>query len=115
MDLKLKEIAQLLKVSEKTIYRWIKDEKIPFYRINHQYRFRTDEISQWAAKNKYEISDVDLDLSDNRPITIIDSLNNGGIYYHLSGATMVDALTNVVNVINIPIGLDKDNLLNHKL
>lgn len=115
MDLKLKEIAQLLKVSEKTIYRWIKGEKIPFYRINHQYRFRTDEISQWAAKNKYEISDIDVEINDDKPITIIDSLNNGGIYYHLSGATMVDALTNVVNVINIPIGLGKDDLLNHLL
>lgn len=115
MDLKLKEVAELLKVSEKTIYRWIKDGSIPFYRINHQYRFRTDDINQWAINKKYELTDLEFDEGHSEPVCILKSLSNGGIYYHLSGKNMQEALTNAVAFINLPKGLDKGTLLPHLL
>ncbi len=39
MDLKQKDVAELLNVSESTIKRWVADGKIPYYRLNNQYRF----------------------------------------------------------------------------
>ncbi len=39
----------LLDVSEKTIYRWIKQSKLPAYRINEQYRFNRAELLEWAT------------------------------------------------------------------
>ena len=39
MKLSVKDAAQMLDVTEKTVYRWIKQESIPCYRINEQYRF----------------------------------------------------------------------------
>jgi len=36
MDLKIKDVAELLNVSETTIRRWLKDGKIPAYQLNHQ-------------------------------------------------------------------------------
>lgn len=113
MDLKLKEVAKLLKVSEKTIYRWIKDEKIPYYRINHQYRFRSDEINQWAVSNKYEITGIDVNTTFSDPISIAKSLKNGGIYYHIAQNNMSELLSNAVDLINIPRGLDKETILTH--
>lgn len=115
MDLKLKEVAEQLKVSEKTIYRWIKDGSIPFYRINHQYRFRTDEINQWAINKKYELTDFDRDEDQPEPVSVLKSLANGGIYYMLSGKNMQEALPNAVSFINLPKGLDKQTLLAHLL
>ncbi len=47
MDLKIKDVAELLNVSETTIRRWLSDGKIPAYRINHQYRFSRIEIENW--------------------------------------------------------------------
>jgi nitrogen PTS system EIIA component len=47
MDLKIKDVAELLSVSETTIRRWLTDGKIPAYRINHQYRFSRIEIENW--------------------------------------------------------------------
>jgi nitrogen PTS system EIIA component len=47
MDLKIKDVAELLSVSETTIRRWLIDGKIPAYRINHQYRFSRIEIENW--------------------------------------------------------------------
>lgn len=52
MDLKIKDVAELLNVSETTIRRWLTDGKIPAYRINHQYRFSRIEIENWMLRCK---------------------------------------------------------------
>ena len=44
MQLSVKDAAAVLSVSEKTICRWIKQEAIPFYRINEQLRFNRTEL-----------------------------------------------------------------------
>lgn len=52
MDLKIKDVAELLNVSETTIRRWLADGKIPAYRIHHQYRFNRFEIENWVMSHK---------------------------------------------------------------
>ena len=47
MDLKIKDIAKLLNVSETAIRRWLAKEEIPAYRLHHQYRFSLIEIENW--------------------------------------------------------------------
>lgn len=47
MDLKIKDVAELLNVSETTIRRWLAERKIPAYRLHHQYRFSRIEIENW--------------------------------------------------------------------
>ena len=57
MDLKIEDVAELLKVSETTIRRWLRDGKIPAYRINHQYRFNRIEIENWLMRCKLKSSE----------------------------------------------------------
>lgn len=52
MDLKLKDVAEMLNVSETTIRRWLADNKIPAYRLQHQYRFDRAEIENWVMQHK---------------------------------------------------------------
>lgn len=52
MDLKIKDVAELLNVSETTVRRWLSDGKIPAYRMNHQYRFSRIEIENWMMRCK---------------------------------------------------------------
>ncbi len=54
MDLKIKDVASFLNVSETTIRRWITDGKIPVYRINQQYRFSRTEIENWVISHKLD-------------------------------------------------------------
>lgn len=110
MDLKLKELAELLQVSTKTIYRWINDNKIPYYRINHQYRFRTDEINQWAATNQQTIPDFPGSAAE-KPVTVLNSLQNGGIFYNIEGVDVQAILTNAVDKITLPSYLDRNEIL----
>ncbi len=48
MDLKLKDVADLLNVSETTIRRWVQENQIPHYRLNQELRFSRNEIEPWV-------------------------------------------------------------------
>ena len=54
MDLKIKDVAELLNVSETTIRRWLTEGKIPAYRLHHQYRFSRIEIENWMMSCRLE-------------------------------------------------------------
>ena len=62
MDLKIKDVAELLNVSKTTIRRWLSDGKIPAYRLNHQYRFNRGEIESWLLRSKIKSSQEEGDL-----------------------------------------------------
>src|SRR5271163_1192284 len=72
MDLKIKDVAELLNVSETTIRRWITDDKIPIpipvYRINHQYRFSRIEIEDWIMRCKLKSQETGSSLFNERQI-----------------------------------------------
>lgn len=58
MDLKIKDVAELLRISESTVRRWLTEGKIPAYRLNRQYRFSRTEIEDWVLNRKMGLTDV---------------------------------------------------------
>lgn len=46
----LKELAEYLKVAEKTIYRLVNENKIPAFKVGGSWRFRKAEIDNWIDK-----------------------------------------------------------------
>ena len=54
MDLKIKDVAELLNVSETTIRRWLTEGKIPAYKLHHQYRFSRIEIEDWMMSFRHK-------------------------------------------------------------
>jgi nitrogen PTS system EIIA component len=54
MDFKIKDVADLLNVSETTVRRWVLDGKIPSYRINQQHFFSRAEIENWVISHKLD-------------------------------------------------------------
>lgn len=112
MDLKIKDIVDLFQVTEKTVYRWIKDKKIPCYRINHQYRFNRAEINEWILGNKIELSSTLFELSiAGRPTVFTDLLRRGGIYSDVPGRTMKEVLHNAIALINTPPEISKEEII----
>lgn len=71
MDLKIKDVADLLNLSETTIRRWLADGKIPAYRIHHQYRFNRQEIEDWVMCQKIG------KLSNGTPLATTESEEEG--------------------------------------
>ena len=45
--LTIEELADYLKVSRRTIYEWLKLEKIPAVKLLGQWRFKKDKIDIW--------------------------------------------------------------------
>jgi PTS system nitrogen regulatory IIA component len=112
MELKIKDIVELLQVTEKTVYRWIKDNKIPCYRINHQYRFNRAEINEWILSNKIELSPSLLDISiSEKQDNLATLIEKGGILTNVSGETVAEVLRNAVETINTPSNKSKEVIL----
>ena len=112
MDLKIKDIVTLLNVPEKTVYSWIKKNEIPFYRINHQYRFSRAEINEWILKTRQEFSSSLINLINTENQTTLSLLIERGEIIKLeSGESVPDILRSAVEKIKLPESLTKDELL----
>lgn len=48
--LTIKEVAEYLKVTERTIYRLAAAKKIPAFKVGGTWRFRTADIDGWIAE-----------------------------------------------------------------
>lgn len=48
VDLKLKDVAELLNVSDATVLRWVSEGKIPYYRLKQQFLFNRSEVENWV-------------------------------------------------------------------
>lgn len=124
MDLKIKDVAELLSVSETTIRRWLSDGKIPAYKLNRQYRFSKIEIENWMMQQKLMLSEEknlkstkehqiypqekQPTQSGNQQYSLYRALNRGGIYYDIAGDTKEEVIRNAVPFIAEKMRLDTD-------
>lgn len=46
----VKELAEYLKIAEKTAYRFVAEGKIPGFKVGSSWRFRKKEIDGWIAR-----------------------------------------------------------------
>lgn len=114
MQLDVRDVAKLLNVNEKTIYRWVQQGNLPAYRVNSHYRFNRAELLEWATARKINMS-VDIFLepegaSTSAP-TLVEALTAGGIFYRLGGRDKESALRAVVEIMRLPDDVDRDFLL----
>ena len=50
--LMVKELAQMLRVKVRTVYSWVEDNQIPYYKPGRITLFRVDEINEWLEKKR---------------------------------------------------------------
>jgi nitrogen PTS system EIIA component len=111
MDLKMKDIIDLLDVPEKTIIQWINEKRMPSYKIKNQYYFNKAEVNEWILKNNIAVSEKILDLAlTNRPVSLIDLIKKGDVHYGIKGTTVLKVIDDVVATIPIPKSADKDTV-----
>ena len=48
----VKEVAEYLKIAEKTAYRFAIEGKIPGFRVGAAWRFRKSEIERWILEQE---------------------------------------------------------------
>jgi nitrogen PTS system EIIA component len=126
MDLKIKDVAELLNVSETTVRQWLVDKRIPAYRINEQYRFSRTEIEDWVLRHKLEnsqdllaseksLSPSPSELSSpvqggNKQYSLYRAVHKGGILYDIPETTKEDVIKSATKTIATNLGLDAEIL-----
>ena len=129
MDLKIKDVAELLNISETTIRRWITEGKIPAYRIHHQYRFNRTEIEDWVMQHK--LNSMPENAAAPKPndyfvqeaptpklakkggikqYSLYRAINKGGIFHGIPGNTKEEVICSSMKLIAHQLGLDADVL-----
>lgn len=133
MDLKIKDVAELLNVSETTIRRWLGDGKIPAYRLNHQYRFSRIEIENWVMRCKlkpdeegeakflpfaqdqiFPLPSENLEPQSQRggmqQFSLYRAIHKGGVFAQVAGESKEEIIRGTTKLIAQRLGLDADVL-----
>ena len=126
MDLKIKDVADLLNVSETTIRRWLGDSKIPAYKLNGQYRFSRIEIENWMMSQKLQVREnligpkEMVSLKDEKTKTLLANqigsqayslfraVYKGGVVNNVEGNNKKEVIFEAVKIIAANLGLDAD-------
>jgi nitrogen PTS system EIIA component len=112
MQLKIRDTAKLLGVSDKTVYRWIKAGVIPAYKVHDQYRVDRVQLLEWVAARKMPVSAEifsESKESDEMP-SLVRALDAGGVAYRVDGVDKPSVLRCVVDCMRLPEGVDKEFL-----
>jgi PTS system nitrogen regulatory IIA component len=113
MKLNVRDAAQLLNVTEKTVYRWIKQGVIPAYQINDQYRFSRAELLEWATSRKISVSPeifAEPEGGEAPPPSLSEALRAGGVHYRIGGTDKATVLHAVVDMMKLPEEVDREFL-----
>jgi PTS system nitrogen regulatory IIA component len=123
MDLKIKDVADLLNVSETTIRRWLTEGKIPAYRLNHQYRFDRTEIEDWVMKKKlghtpeeFVVKGVSKAAAEPeektgiRQYSLFRAIHKGAVLRNVAGKAKNELIRNTMKKIAGDLNLDAEGL-----
>ncbi|HET9795748.1 MAG TPA: PTS sugar transporter subunit IIA [Thermoanaerobaculia bacterium] len=112
MDLKVRDVARLLNVSEQTVYRWVRGRALPAHRVHDQYHFNRVELQEWAALHKHRVSpELFAPNGSAKELPgLREAIERGGIYYAIAGQGRNDVLAAVTRLPGIPAGVDRQLL-----
>lgn len=114
MDLKTKEVAELLNVSEITVQRWVREGLIPYYKLQDEHRFSREEIENWVLSSR---QDGDVSLFDDgksqeslgtKQFGLYRAIHKGGVYTDIEGTTKEEVIRASVECIASDLGLDEE-------
>ena len=111
--LTVRDAAALLNVSEKSVYRWIKQGVLPAYQVDDQYRINRTELLEWATERKLHVSPEifsEPEREGQPAPTLEQALRVGGVHYLIAGRDKAGVLRAVVGLLELPADVDREFL-----
>jgi PTS system nitrogen regulatory IIA component len=107
--LSVKEVAKLLNVSEKKVYRMIAQNEVPVNKVGEEYQFNRVELLEWATSMGIHVSTESIVAAPETDSPLfIDALREGSIAYNVPGNDKVTVLRNVVKLLKLPANVDPE-------
>lgn len=120
MDLKIKDVADLLHVSESTIRRWLTQGKIPAYKLNHEYRFDRNELEAWVLSQRTTPENNEISLKEeptttqtskgSQTFSLYRAIHRGGIYKNVPATDKQSLIKNATALMATRFDLDAEGL-----
>lgn len=115
MDLTIKDVAELLNVSQSTIEQWIQEGSMPCYRIADQYRFSRMEIEDWvlsrqSGNSPFNQGSTVTESSGSQQFSLFRAIHKGGVLHEVEGVDKEEVIRNAMKVIASDLNLDADVL-----
>ncbi|OHB62272.1 MAG: hypothetical protein A2Y76_05390 [Planctomycetes bacterium RBG_13_60_9] len=96
----VREAADVLGVSQKTVYRWIKDGRLPSHRLGGQHFLERSEVNSLAIREGLRpMPDSTDDGQTDADVSLYDMLVRGGVFYRIGGTTKKEVLQNALNMV----------------
>jgi PTS system nitrogen regulatory IIA component len=101
----VREAADLIGVSQKTVYRWIKDGRVPSYRLGGQHFLERSEVNDLIIREgSLPIPEGVAEDEQDEDVSLREMLVKGGVFYRISGTTKREVLLNALGMVR---GLDE--------
>ena len=113
MQLNVREVSNLLRVSEKRVYDWIKRGILRADRVNDQYRLHRSDLLERTSSREIDIpAEI---FADPSPVGVpaprlADALRAGGIFYRLQGGDKPAVLRAIVDSLALPSNSDRESI-----
>lgn len=113
MQLTVKDAAQMLNVTEQTIYRWIQTGGLPASRVANAYRINRAVLLDWTKTRQPPTAPPDAETNDDPPPlpTLGTALEAGGILYRVPGSDKAEVLRAMVDLMSWPPSSDRAAIL----
>jgi nitrogen PTS system EIIA component len=113
MRVTVREAAGLLNAPEAQVYEWIESGDLPAHRINDQYRINRSELLEWATGRNIPVAPALFheDEKDERIPSVAGSLERGGIFHDVAGATREEVLRSIIALLKLEDEGDRETLL----
>jgi len=112
--LTIRQLAEYLMVSEKTVYRMLDRSELPAMRVGAQWRFRKQDIDAWLADEvrrvEYEGKRGALDAGDATDIAIAPLLTDGNVWLDLAPASRDELVASMITAATLDDGVDREQL-----
>lgn len=112
MQLNIREVAKLLKVSEGKVNQWIRRGMLRADRVNDQYQLHRSDLLERTASREINIRADIFSPSDSaaQAPLLVDAIRNGGIFHGLDGTDRPTVMRAIVDTLVLPPNSDRESI-----
>jgi PTS system nitrogen regulatory IIA component len=113
MQLKIREVSKLLKVSEKKVNEWIRRGILRADSVNDQYLLHRSDLLERTSSREINVrAEIFLpsDPASMKIPSLVDALRDGGIFHRLRGDDKRAVLRTIVDTLALPPDVDREQV-----